>query len=213
MSEKKDALPVRTWLVQRLHAPRKKMGHPLDNAHRVFGGGNYGISEKLWEALDPIFIVDYMGAAEYEFGTVPTTLKRMYESRAEFTAFSFQLTNKEVKRNDARRYRKDPLPRVNKARTVYVLCPKNFVEGVTAVIREDAQGNLRLKERSHFSEALDPVSDYDQRCLGWFELDNGFFYFIDETMWKKTCELLEVQPEVQEKPRGKKNQGKNKEGA
>jgi len=70
----------RTWLLQRLKKSRYNPDSksPLAKAHRVFGGGMLGLNEKQWDLLDPIFEIDYMGAAEFEFGTIPKCLKDMW---------------------------------------------------------------------------------------------------------------------------------------
>jgi len=46
---------MKPYLIQRFLAPPEKTGSPLDNAHRVFGGGAMQgqISKETLDAVDP----------------------------------------------------------------------------------------------------------------------------------------------------------------
>lgn len=49
--------------------------------------------------------------------------------------------------------------------------------------------------RANLSDVLrpDPTPDrYERRTAGWLELDNGFLFFTDESMWRATCDLFGV---------------------
>ena len=81
----------RTWLVQRLEAPRPKTGNPLDKAHRVFGGAMLGLTEQAWDVLDQVCTVDYMGSAEYEWGNLPTSLHALAEDSEKLVGFEFAI--------------------------------------------------------------------------------------------------------------------------
>ena len=41
------------------------------------------------------------------------------------------------------------------------------------------------------SVSLDTAFD-NKYYLGWLELDNGFFFFIDDEMYKNTAKLFEI---------------------
>lgn len=46
---------------------------------------------------------------------------------------------------------------------------------------------------SRFSDALDPIGETDSFVLsvkGWLELDNGFLFFVDKAMWRRTVQLF-----------------------
>ena len=47
-----------------------------------------------------------------------------------------------------------------------------------------------MRDRTRFAAALDPATDYDRETIGWFELDNGFFYFLDKDAFEGTCQLF-----------------------
>ncbi len=190
-----------TFLVQRLHKPVKKTGSPLDNAHRVFGGGMMEISSKLWDMLDPVFTIDYMGAAEYEFGTVPKILQDMLKDAKILEGFSFSMERKDVVSNRERTWSKKPAklpPAPTDPVTIYVLCRSTQKDGVTEVIRSIVAGRREVRDSTHIEDTLDPIRDFHGRTVGWLELNNGFFWFTDKTMWEGTLELFGTEPPSEE---------------
>lgn len=157
----------RTYLVQRLNAPQG-----FDNPF-AFGGGlkNGGLADDAMEILRGIFSFDYMGAAEFEFGAVPEALNRIANSPLEAGEFSIDGT------------------------TIYLLTPEGWLEEAESRVRSWV---LPYGERPHMKEApfLDKVLDGDNewcRALGWLEIDNGWFAFVDRDMWQNTCSLFGVQ--------------------
>ncbi len=173
-----------TWLVQRLRKPR---GH--DNPFS-FGGGlkNGGLSDEAMGLLRGIFSFDYMGAAEFEFGAVPAALRKIAKSN--LSAFSFAVPLSEVPKG----WRDKSGTQPKGTATVYVLCPAEFAEQITARINEWARDEFpRLKERLGFTNALRPVAEWDSETCGWLELDNGFLFFTDQAMWQKACALFGVE--------------------
>lgn len=189
---------IGTWLVQRLGAPPRS--ELAAKAEQVFGGGMLALKPEAWKLLQEIFSIDYMGAAEFEFGTIPNCLKAMAQDHDKLQAFEMVVEAKYIEPNwertrTARTKRgsprkKQPVHPPVADRTVYVLCRSNDAEEVRARIRELATNKIRLKGGSCFPQALDPISEYDGRTQGWLELDNGFFFFVDKTMWRKTTALL-----------------------
>jgi len=73
---------VELW--QRLEAPLPNANEPGTKPHHVFGGAMLGLKPEGWAAIDPLFTVAYMGAAEYEFGELPKTLQRVYQNTADY---------------------------------------------------------------------------------------------------------------------------------
>lgn len=197
----------RTRLIQRLTAPVNSIPGKI-KPHHVFGGGNLGLTQEAWELLDPIFTIDYMGAAEYEFGTIPQVLNDLIRDHEQLIAFSFIIKAKYIKadfsremayRTQRRKELADAKARGEKAKrakpvhaendaVIYVLCRKQHKDEVEQVIRELAKDKVYTKESSLFLDALGKSLMKD--LGGWLELDNGFFFFIDEQMWKGTCDLF-----------------------
>lgn len=203
---------ISTYLVQRLEKPyaedRRERGIAMDKA---FGGGMLQLKDEAWKILYQIFRIAYMGSAEFEFGILPRVLTELINDKNELEPFTFVLQAKEIKANykreaDAQKRRRIELkqcklegkkpPRAKKVLPdvaevpVYVICRKTQKEEVIERIKLLAKDEIRLKGSSNFSYALDPTDDYDKRTCGWLELDNGFFFFLDKTMWERTIELL-----------------------
>lgn len=187
-----------TFLVQRLLPPPKSERMAL--AEQVFGGGMIQLSPDGWKAVQKHFSIDYMGSAEFEFGTIPLCLKALMLDNEKLSAFSFVVPAKAIKPNEWTRGRaartkagkvakKQPKHPPVVDREVYVLCREEFTESVKGRILELAGDKLRLKEGSNFPRALDPVGE-DRFPVGWLELDNGFFFFIDQTMWRGVTGLF-----------------------
>lgn len=182
-----EALKKRSWLVQRLEAPRGA-ANPFS-----FGGGlrNGGLSDEAMGLLRGVFSFDYMGAAEFEFGAVPEALGAI-ASNKRLTAFAFEVPLSKV----AKGFRETEPPAARAKATVYVICDERHVDAVKEFVRLDAARKVDLKESTRLSEVLRPSGPYQPTVVGWLELNNGFFFFTDEQMWLNTALLFGVQAGV-----------------
>lgn len=208
-----------TYLVQRLDSPPKSEWSA--KAAQVFGGHFMQLSAEGWKTLQQIFNIHYMGAAEYEFGTLPKCLTEMVGDNKELVAFEVVVAKKDIKPNwdremkhrrahqaavkEAKRIgakipKAKKLPGTPNDATIYVLCREKHREGATYAITQMAGDNVPCKEGHDVPRALDPIEEWDSETHGWLELDNGFFFFIDKTMWERTCDLFGVAHDVQQKP-------------
>ena len=163
-----------SWLVQRLEPPAS-FGQLGDNPFS-FGGGrkNGGLSDEAMRLIRNVWSFDYMGAAEFEFGAVPKALSRIAQSDS-LAAYEFVIDGT----------------------SVYVLCPGEWGDEVRDRIEGWAAGNNdRLKEGTRLRDALRPDSPYRTEICGWLELDNGFMFFTDRTMWEGACSLFGVKCEA-----------------
>lgn len=200
-----------TYRVQRLKQPPKSEWHA--KASQVFGGGMLQLGGDAWKLLQSAFDIEYMGSAEYEFGALPKSLSAFHDDHEKLEAFEFVVERKFIKKNssrataeqDARRKvitaakaagltppRKKPPKKGDLPgdATVYVICRREHREEVQQRILELAGDKTRTKGANHVARALDPVSEYDRNTCGWYELDNGFFFFTDRTMWERTTALF-----------------------
>lgn len=181
-----------TYLVQRLEKPRGygKLGL-MDNPFS-FGGGlrDGGLNPEAMNLLRPIFGFDYMGAAEYEFGALPKALKALAEGELAFGSLEFREEDVVECRKVSKK--REPLPL--HYYTVYYLCPKRYQKEVVKRIYEDAKGKLDIKNGyKQFSQTLRMDEErWPDDTIGWFELDNGFFYFVDKEAAEKTAALFGV---------------------
>lgn len=173
----------KSYLVQRL----KK---PIDYRPISFGGsGNGGIGKDNMKMLSKVFSFDYMGAAEFEFGAVPEALNKIVENASDFVKGSMTVhwealrwkTRKMVKGNDK----------------VYFLCHKEQRREVKKRIASWAMGK-NISGHPKCGVRLDSSFD-DHNFHGWLELDNGFFFFTDKTMWENTCKLFDLPKKEKDK--------------
>jgi hypothetical protein len=165
----------RSWLIQRLKQP-----YPQDSVLGAdnpfaFGGGyrNGGLSDEAMGLLRGIFSFDYMGAAEFEWGAVPKAMQSLAKQAKKLTAYPLDVDDHRL----------------------YVLCQQAHADEVSERITGWATERYNdLKEQTRLSSALNPERDWDREVCGWLELDNGFFFFTDEAMWRATARLFGVAP-------------------
>ena len=198
-----------SYLVQRLLRPRTGVdGSTVTRSHHVFGGGMLGMTPEQWAMVDPIFEIDYMGAAEYEFGIFPRTISDLWQKRASLIGFHFELKKKYIppewrRRNDienahdkAKRVAKAlglPAPRkprvaARQDRDVYVLCAEDIRAEVQSHVEAMVGGKFRHKEGPRF-DVFDS-EDETERLEGWLDLNNQFFFFLSRQMWENACGLF-----------------------
>jgi len=172
----------RSYLIQRLKQP---VGHinPFS-----FGGGGGKMTKEDREVLDKIWSWDYMGAAEFEFGAVPEAFGKM--EGKEIIANFFTVPYK----YDFMGWKDTPSQTFEGKKQVFYICQKEHEKEVKTRLKEWAWKETgKTKERIRFNEGLaDVPKEIKSDIVGWFELDNGFFFFSDEKMWSNACKVLEV---------------------
>lgn len=168
----------RTYLIQRLKQPISFQigGKRVDNPFS-FGGGrkNGGLSDKAMDLLRDIFLFDYMGAAEFEWGAVPKAIQflAMCSADGQIVAFAIDLGNDE---------------------TVYCLSPspyKDDAEERIRMLRKD-EYSIEKKEWCGLQRAFEE-EETARSVVGWLELDNGFAFFKDKDMFLGFCKLMGVE--------------------
>lgn len=181
-----------SWLVQRLTTPRG-----YDNPF-AFGGGlrNGGLSDGAMDLLRDIFSFDYMGSAEFELGALPNTLQSLAADADKLVSYSFSVPLADVPAH---------VPETQQDFDITASAPTGYTEIFVICRQAHAQEVSRrivswtkemyppLKEALRLTPALRPYSEWDTDVRGWLELDNGFFFFLDRDMWKKTCALFGVE--------------------
>jgi hypothetical protein len=176
-----------SYLIQRLKKPYGA-SNPFS-----FGGGlrNGGLSEEAMELLNGVFSFDYMGAAEFEFGAVPKALQLIAKDANQYLTTTLSIPQNKV----AKAWRDKSTEAPTGEAVVYVICRKGDVQEVHIRIKQFAANKYdkNLKETTRLPGALRPIDDWDRDVQGWLELDNGFFFFTDKEMWKKTAELFGIE--------------------
>lgn len=178
-----------------------------------------GMPVQARRAFSALSTLEYMGSAEFEFGAIPQTLEYIVEQmqKGELIAYehvcsgsierhySVELSEipwikdlPEVKRNailDAFSYdNKDVVSPILIEVSVYAISPRHFRPHVDAIIDAlAAQENVRLKEPAHFREVLFSPPEFQRHVpttVGWMEIDNGFLFFADKSIWEKWLQAL-----------------------
>ncbi len=182
-----------SWLIQRLEIPRGRAVTPF-----TFGaGGSGGLSKEAIDLVSPIFSFAYMGAAEYEFGSVPKALNTI----AKYCGTGSGIAGELILDDEGRK--------------VYYICSKEqqpYVEelisylysgkhdgayrmrdwvGLRETLRYDSPDQLKLR-KAYMTENETFEAAKRHLPLGWLELNNGFFFFADREMFEKSCRLFGV---------------------
>lgn len=191
----------RTQLVQRLKAPIDDLDVFGDDPFVNAGGvRNWGLSQEAMKLLKGIVVFDYMGASQFEWGAVPKGLTEVANHAQEnaLIGFVMLLPLSEVERTFFEE-RNEP-PEGNGK--VWVICRKEDAQEVSRRIRawaaddHDLRGKNSddpqwwLQEPTRLNAALRPSPSWPSDICGWIELDNGFFFFTNESMYDKIRQLF-----------------------
>lgn len=168
----------KTYLIQRLRKPYKDTRLEMFN----FGGGfkNGGLSDEAMGIIRSIFSFDYMGAAEYEFGAVPEAFQKIGKNLKHMTTDTMTVKGKD---GDV---------------TIYIIAHEDWLPDIKVLINlfaTDPYGKQtpHIKRGVHLEARINDKSEYSKDQVGWFELDNGYFFFLDEEMFQNTAKLLGVE--------------------
>ncbi len=161
---------VRSWLIQRISKPTG-VWNPFS-----FGGGGGHFQDKLKEMTKSIYDYDYMGAAEFEWGAVPVSLGWINQHAAECVAGVFQ--------HD-----------VGHKYPIFYIVHRNFeTPALERLYTWAMEPYSQTKEVILLHRVLTQSEDekYPSDIVGWHELNNHWMFFIDEEMWRASCEMLGV---------------------
>lgn len=209
---------LKSRLVQRLQAPRGE-----DKLAKVveafsFGGGGGRLKPEAMDMLRPIFSFDYMGAAEYEFGSLPESLGNIARNVKLYGCYEFTIPAKDIKPSwererkerllreaeleAAERAKKKP-KRINHGalaekaglkpitdRVLYFFGRLDQKDDQFALVQRIIAGTQQVKAGAQMDRALDPISEYDHELKGWLDETNHCFWFIDKDMRDKTARLF-----------------------
>ncbi|MDE1854750.1 MAG: hypothetical protein KGH57_00295 [Candidatus Micrarchaeota archaeon] len=167
----RESVMRKPWLIQRLLMPDERL--PLGNPFS-FGAGykNGGLSDEANEALNKVFSFAYMGAAEYEWGAIPTSLGKIFEMNKQHEIATGVLKLEEG--------------------DVFYFCNSKIEKGVREVIKRIAHGGIRTRDYVGVREALKNNERKHGDLAGWLELDNHFMFFVDEEMFLKSAKLMGI---------------------
>ena len=163
----------RPYLVQRLKGSGRTT--PFD-----FGGGylNGGINKDAMKEISQVFTFDYMGAAEFEWGAVPTALQKILDRK---DMISYELDTKQGK--------------------IYVIAPSEIKEDLNEWLKSYAKKEQwgETKESVRLDRSLQQLKDGEEpRIKGWLKIEDDryceepFMFFVDENMFNGTKKLFNI---------------------
>lgn len=153
--------------IQRITPSEKKKGNPHN-----FGGGmrNGGLENSFANQIYKFASFDYMGAAEFEFGRLDSSIKNLleYAKQGEMKLSQSKIDGK----------------------IVWIISHSQVINKVRGFLRTLAHSEKRefqLKEFSHFSRVLAGES---LLVRGWIDIENSFMFFTDEALAQNFYNLL-----------------------
>lgn len=211
MSKKPAEFEREPYLIQRLQIPQK--GQSADGP---FVGA--GLSKNASEILGALCRLDYMGSSEFEWGAVPQSLNRMVSTHKGNMAFGTCTVSvikprvwsgSDIQKIGDEKWKSLPdkveLP-------VYFIAPAQIFGKCVQWVREHParEEAIRTKELLKFMPAAYllattgkpgwPREEEYQHYVGWLDISNDWFFFIDETMFEGAKKMFGVTEEMP-KPR------------
>jgi hypothetical protein len=124
------------------------------------------------KGIDKLLRFDYMGSAEFEFGALPKSLKRVRADIFKYVKFEYFFKNYSS----------------NYKNSVTVFCKKEQKEFMPDILEQLAENKIRLKERCDLSQYLKEENGNDF----WWDVDNDWFFWkINPIFAKNFQEELE----------------------
>ena len=162
---------ISNWIVQRLSKPKGYVNP-------------YGAADiKSQDVLKDVIDVQYMGAAEYEWGALPECLKVMWDEPLRITETRINKQSIWIVHPEAMKVQKH-----------YDESPvRSFQEYITAVVKvykaaqpltDDESMTIERKEvsKADFGSFYKAMVGEDDRTTGWLNIRHFFAWFIDEEM-------------------------------
>lgn len=182
-----------TWLIQRLRKPAEDK--PLNPFAFGMGGGR--MTPETRQAFKTAFEFDYMGSSEFEWGSVPEALEKIYNDRLSFVTGEVEIPVQKIKL-DTWEKQHYSLKKDEKA-TIFIWCQPDHLKYAKELVLDLAmhERSNKLKERSMLRyQYLEEKDGHNDNLGGWLEMDNGFFFFADQKMFRNTIAVFGVEEKV-----------------
>ena len=191
---------LRSWLVQRILQPREYRDAVDSLNMGAFTDGGLsrgGFTDEDNRKMKTIFRFDYMGAAEFEFGAVRDAMYLMLEDGKDLVGKTIPMQYVYKPHFWEGRYEGGPVidegATLTGQRNVFIIARKKHMKEVIEKLKLWACEGPQMKEPPCFDkEMTGRWKDELMAPVGWFEIDNGFMWFIDDNMYKGMCWLMEV---------------------
>lgn len=113
--------------------------------------------------IDSLINFSYMGSAEFEFGALPKSLKRMLWKNGEYSFFKIK-NLKNIKTNQCAR----------------VFCRIDLKDETIKEVERISQNKYGYKETCHFADRFKDGKSYGEDINFWWDIDNDFMFFFGE---------------------------------
>lgn len=165
----------RTYLIQRLKKPRHCQAHiNWDSAFSFGCVSKGGFTDKGWQMVNQLFSFDYMGSAEFEFGSVPRSISQILEwSKCKDVKSKLLSFKKPVW-------------------VVYHKDMEKYVELTVSDLISDDKAESKLKERCGLASYIKDKRYIDESICGWLEIDNHFMFFTDKEMYENVIKAFGI---------------------
>ncbi len=110
--------------------------------------------------IDSLLRFDYMGSAEFEFGALPASLKRVRNNMNDYIMFQYT-------------FKKYPA----KSKSVTVFCKKEQYDFIGDILEQLAENKIRLKERCDLADWLNQKESSYNRNDFWWDIDQDWFFW------------------------------------
>ncbi|MFA5298593.1 MAG: hypothetical protein WC389_10360 [Lutibacter sp.] len=174
-----------SYLIQRLKKPFEKEPENLLETILAYGLQVTGFNKEASNLLRQFCRFDYMGSAEFEFGAIPKVFGEMIKNRKTLIAKTLQVPY----------YYKnwDATTPSEGVKLVFYICQQEDEEEVVKRITHLAVGDpkYRTKERVELDKSLADYK-YSKDIVGWLELDNGYMFFKDYSMFDSFRSLFGI---------------------
>lgn len=183
------------WLICRIKEPfRGKNEAAVDPMSVVEGTTERVTEEQVGPAgaiMHQILRVDYMGAAEFEWGSIPYTLTRMAAEREEYGVWQFTLLREDMPPEDwcERRVKKGDAQVLTGPVTLFTLSRRGHASDMEVAIRRMISGEQYLKERTMMVDCLKYDQSYNE-IVAWLDINNGAFWSANERLVRAMAKLV-----------------------
>lgn len=179
------------FYIQRLDPPYGGYGVASQGNPFSFGGGypNGGLSKEAFALVSQCWNYDYMGSAEFEFGALPKSWKRIQDKSDNYITGSCEV---KAIGNDYSQPKKTV--RNTQNATVWYFCHKDDeaeLKEWLAKFANEVKHDFSSKERIGFGDAI--LRPDKRRTRGWHDIENDYLFFTDKEMFDTMCRVLEIE--------------------
>ena len=130
-------------------------------------------TESTHQGIASILSFDYMGSAEFEWGALPKSLKRIRENLEQYVYVDIHIKNK----------------------VITVLCKESQQFDMKLYLLKLSKGEPRLKEFSAFDSYINDKGYYKDRFDFWWDIGNHLMFWKKNPVFEEKFKaLIKVKP-------------------